>query len=120
MSTRTGEKIGWTGGWTGSFLWLAVLAVVMFLRSRWFQGAVGLGLLIISAVSVFLFAPWRHPATAYWKLMIPPYVLFFASVAWALWSLGGFTGAGLKWWNLTWILPVLLPFAIIGRRKWTQ
>jgi hypothetical protein len=32
MTNRTGEKVGWLGGWSGGFLWLAVLSVVWLVQ----------------------------------------------------------------------------------------
>jgi len=115
MADRVGEKIGWTGGWLGGFLWVAVLAVVFLFRGQWAWGVAGLLLTAVAVVAILLLAPWRHPVTRYWKLMAPLYALFLASAAWAI---GAFGGAGLRWWGLFWILPVMMPLGTMSRRTW--
>lgn len=72
----------------------------------------------IAIVAVVFFAPWRFPTTTYWKLMLAPYSAFFLSVAWAIWSYGGLGSSGLTWWNLLWLLPVMIPFGSLSKRKW--
>ncbi len=115
MTNRMGERIGWIAGWLGGFLWVAVLAVVFLGRARWGWGLAGLALAGLAVACVLGLAPWRHPATPYWKLMVPLYVLLLASAAWAI---GAFGAAGLEWWSVFWILPVLLPLGTMGRRTW--
>ena len=117
---RRGEKIGWIGGWLGGFLWVAVLAAVFLCQGKTVSGISGLLLFMVAAVAIFSAAPWRHPVTPYWKLMLFPYALFFMSAAWALWTFGGIGQTGLNEWNLLWILPVLIPAGVAGRRKWTD
>lgn len=117
---RRGEKIGWIAGWLGGFLWLAVLAAVFLYRGKPVFGISGLLLFLVAVFSIFSAAPWRHPETPYWKLMVFPYALFFISAAWALWSFGGVGQAGFNEWNLLWILPVLIPAGVAGGRKWTD
>lgn len=120
MEGRTGEKIGWTGGWIGGFLWVGVLSVVFIYQGKHLQGSLGLSLVCIAFVTIVFFAPWRFPETPYWKIMFAPYGLFFLSVIWAIWSYGGVESAGLKWWNLLWLLPVLTPWASMSKRKWSD
>jgi len=118
MENRTGEKIGWVGGWLGGFIWLLILAIIWLLQDRRIEGMAGL-LLVSTAVGlVFLSAPWKHPITPYWKLMLPIYVVLFGSVALALWSFGGAPELGLSWWSLSWVLLLLIPFGTVGKRRW--
>lgn len=118
MTARSGEKLGWMAGWLGGFLWVDILALIFLLQQKWVPGAVGLILTAIATAVVLALAPWRHPATRYWRLMIAPYVLFFASAVWAIWAFGGLHTAGINWWNLALVLPILMPFGSIGRRRW--
>jgi len=118
MTARSGEKLGWMAGWLGGFLWVDILALIFLLQQKWVPGAVGLILTAIATAVVLALAPWRHPATRYWRLMIAPYVLFFASAVWAIWAFGGLHTAGLNWWNLALVLPILMPFGSIGRSRW--
>jgi uncharacterized membrane protein len=118
MDDRRGERIGWTFGWTGGFLWVAVLAVVVLAQGRLTEAAVGLVLLADALVLIVLLAPWRRPDTPYWKLMLPLYITLFASAAWAIWIFGGAWRRDLSGWNMFLVVPILLPFGTIGRRRW--
>jgi len=119
-SNRRSEKLGWSLGWVGGFIWLAALSVMFIFQGHWAQGAVGLALLALALAAIFLSAPWRNPDRPYWRLMLGPYVIFFLSVAWALWAFGGPSRAGLNWWNLLWLLIILLPLAQAGKRRWND
>ena len=119
MSGRRQEKLGWTGGWLGGFLWVVILAVVFFVQGRWIQGAIGLLIAGIACVIIPWVAPWRYPNTRYRALMIPIYLLFFVAVAWGVWSLGDPRQMGLNsWWALLLLLPVLTPLWTAGNRRW--
>jgi hypothetical protein len=120
MKKRNGEKIGWSGGWLGGFLWALILAIVRIVQHRWEEGFIGLFLVALAAFFIFFFAPWRRPDTAYWKLMVPVYVLLFTAVAWAVWTYGGMKAAELDWWSFFWVLPVLMPLFTTGRRTWND
>lgn len=118
MAERIGEKIGWIGGWLGSFAWVAILSAIFLFQAKWVEGMSGL-LLFGAAVSSFaMLAPWRHPSTRYWKLMLAPFAILFGSVFWAVLALGGIEASGLKWWNVFWLLPMLGPFGLLGWRTW--
>jgi hypothetical protein len=73
-----------------------------------------------AVIGILVSAPWRHPTTPYWKLMIAPYGIFFISAAWAIWAFGGIKAVGLNWWALCWLLPLLLPSISLNRRKWAD
>jgi len=118
VNDRRGEKIGWTAGWLGGFIWVLALAVVMVLQKKHAQGLLGLALAGAAAVAVVRITPWRFPKAPYWKLMLAPYGLFCLSVVWGVWAFGGLRGAGLTWWNLLWLAPLLLPIVGSGRRTW--
>ncbi len=120
MKNRNGEKMGWIGGWLGSFLWVLVLSVVFLFQGKRMQGIVGLVLVVLGVFYVFSSAPWRRPEAPYWKLMIRIYAVFLTAVAWAIWSFGGWQEVGPSWWNFFWILPVLLPLFTAGRRTWND
>jgi hypothetical protein len=118
MKERRGEKIGWTAGWIGGFIWIFVLSCVFLFQGKNGEGWSGIALSCIAVISVAYFAPWRFPSTPYWKLMLAPYCVFFLSVVWAVWAYGGLESSGLNWWNALWILPVLIPFGSLSKRKW--
>jgi hypothetical protein len=118
MNERNGEKIGWIGGWLGGLLWVLVLAIVFLFQGKPSQGIVGLFLAVLGVFYVFSCAPWKSPATPYWKLLVRIYAVFLTAIAWAVWSFGGWRAAGLSWWNLLWLLPLFTPLFILGRRRW--
>jgi hypothetical protein len=70
MNTRRGEKRGWSLGWVGGSLWMVVASGSGFLGGRIVAGVVGLVLFAGSLGLVRFLAPWRHPRTAYWKLVV--------------------------------------------------
>lgn len=120
MKDRRGERIGWTAGWLGGFVWVFALSCVFLVQGRSQQGAAGMALAGIAVLSVVFFAPWRFPSTPYWKLMLAPYGAFSLSVVWAVWAYGGLEASGLTWWNLLWLLPMLLPLGTLRTRTWND
>ena len=122
MAHRTGEKVGWIGGWIGAFLWVAIFAVVFLARGHVATGAAGLGIVLAAGALVAAFAPWRHPATPYWKLMLAPYAALAGAVAWALLAYGpaALRAEGVSWWSAVAAVPLLLPFGTAGRRRWSD
>lgn len=117
---RRGEKIGWTLGWMGGFIWVAILSVVLLGQHKSVQGVSGMVLYLAACAVSLSVAPWRHPSTRYWKLMLAPYGMFFLSIGWAVWSYGGLTPLGFNWWNLLWIVPSLSPFGFLNDRRWAE
>ena len=118
MTNRRGEKLGWTLGWLGGFLWVAILAVILLVREKWIKGILGLILFCIAAFLIGAFAPWRYPATRYWRLMAPLYAALFVSAAWAVWAYGGVKEVGMNSWSGFWFLPLLTPLGTVGRMRW--
>lgn len=120
MAGRTGEKVGWIGGWLGGFIWILILCIVFLIQGKQTEGLIGLLLLLLGVLLVLVCAPWKHPTTCYWKLMLPIYALLIVSFLWALQSSGGAEKLGLGWWSLSWFLPLLIPFGTVGRRRWSD
>lgn len=120
MKNRNGEKIGWIGGWLGSFLWVLALAVMFLFQGKNRAGIIGLALVALGAFYIFSCAPWKSPHTPYWRLMIRLYAVLLTAIAWAVWAFGGLKGSGLNWWNLLLLLPVFSPLFTVGRRTWMQ
>ena len=123
MRERTGEKLGWIGSWVGAFLWVLILSVIWLFRGHLLPAVLGALLVAVAAVLVVVLAPWRHPATPFWKLLLPLYVPLALSVAWAIWSFGGLSEMGQlakNPWFVVLVLPLLLPFGTAGRRRWSD
>lgn len=120
MKGRMGERIGWTAGWIGGFIWVFILSVVFLFQRKIGEGLSGMALTGLAVGAIVFFAPWRFSTTPYWKLMLAPYGMFFLSIAWAVWSYGGLGAVGLTWWNLLWLLPLLMPLGSLSKRTWTD
>lgn len=117
---RIGEKIGWTMGWLGAFLWVGILAVVRLFQGRYPAGFGGIAIFTIALLLVALLAPWRRPDTAYWKLMLPMFVLSFLAAGLFIWDEGGMAAAGIHWWDIFPFLPLLMPLLFIGNKTWNS
>jgi len=120
MAQRRGEKLGWIGGWIGAFLWVAILSIVFLSQGKVMAGGAGLLIVALAAALVVWFAPWRHPRTACWKLLLAPYLAVAASIAWAVLAFGvdALREEGASPWSLALVLPMFLPFLTAGRRRW--
>ncbi len=118
MAPRTGEKLGWLGGWAGGFVWVLALAILFLFRGQLIDGLVGLALAGLGYGAIVFFMPWRYPETRYWRLLIAPYLAMFAAIPWAIRSFGPEAINTLSWWQLLPLLAVLSPFATIGWRRW--
>ncbi len=116
---RRGEKIGWLVGWTGGFAWLAILSVFWLFQGETLHAAAGIGFVMIGGVSVLGLAPWKHPETKYWKLMLPLYGVLMGAAALVIRLEGGIERIGLDGWSLMAFLPLFLPFLTAGGRTWT-
>ncbi len=119
MRERKGEKIGWIAGWTGGFIWLALLSALWLVQGKMRLATAGTGLVGIAVLFMISLAPWKHPETKYWKLMLPLYAILLTAVAVIVWLEGGPARLGLSGWSLLACLPIFLPFVTAGRRTWT-
>lgn len=120
MTDRRGERAGWTWGWIGGFLWVAVIALFFLAQGRLVAGGGGLLLFALAVWSTRHFAPWRHPTTPYWRLMAVGYVLLLLCAVWAVGAFGGFAGRGVDGWMLLWLVPMVIPVFTNGRRTWAD
>ncbi|MEW5734577.1 MAG: hypothetical protein AB1921_06965 [Thermodesulfobacteriota bacterium] len=117
---RRGEKLGWLLGWTGSFLWLGLFSGWQMAAGKTFAGLSGSGLFALSLAVIVWLCPWRHPATRYWKLMLPIYGLLICSVGLVLSWLLPTEEIRLKPWEFFWLAPCLVPLFTLGRNTWNQ
>ncbi len=115
---RKGEKIGWAGGWFGGFIWLLILSIVWLFQRKFLFGTFGIILFVVAIFCILHFCPWKHPKTEYWKLMLPIYILFFASVVMSIFAFDGLNHPDLHWYSFSWILTCFVPFVIVGKRTW--
>ena len=119
MSERKQEKIGWIGGWSGGFIWVVILSVVLLFRGQTVGAVAGFCISGVAGLAIVLTSPWRHPRTPYRILMAPIYLLFFVAVGWGVITWGASQNSGsLNWWSLGVLLPGLLPLWIAGNRRW--
>ena len=117
---RKGEKIGWIGGWHGGFIWLGLLAIVWLFQNKTYDGVIGITIFIVASITIVMTAPWKHPNTRYWKLMLPIYFLLLVSVIFSIYVYGGFENSGLNWASLGGIASVFVPLFAIGSRRWNN
>jgi len=87
MNDRRGEKLGWTLGLLGSTAWMFIFAAMAFFAGDWPIGALVLGVGLCVVSMVFGLAPWKHPATPFWKLFLPPVaVIIFTAIVLMEWA----------------------------------
>lgn len=120
MAERKGEKAGWTWGWIGGFLWVAIVALVLIAQGKAMAATVGLLIFMAAIWATRHFAPWRHPTTPYWRLMAVEYVLFLLSAIWAVWAFGGLTAVGFDGWMLLWLVPLFIPILSNATKTWAD
>lgn len=118
MGDRRGERLGWIWGWIGAFLWVAVLGGIFLAQGKPVPGFVMIAAFAVSAFLVRSLAPWRHPDTPMWKLMLPLIGLLTASAAGLFAFLAGAEGMGRNWWSWAWILALMPGVISAGRRRW--
>lgn len=117
---RRGEMFGWTAGWAGGFVWVAAFAALFAHRGRIAAATGGLALLLLAALAIRVAAPWRNPTTPYWRLLALPYAVFLIALAWAVACHGGLAAVGLDGFTLLWLLPLIVPFGPLSRRRWVD
>jgi len=120
LMKRRGEKFGWIGGWLGGFLWLGLLSAVWLLQNKISNGMIGIAVFVVSIILIIITAPWKHPDTKYWKLMLPIYLLLFCSIALSIFLYGGLESIGLKWTAFFLVIPCFIPFVTTGNRTWNS
>ena len=119
MSERKQEKIGWIGGWSGGFIWVVILSVVLLFKGQMVGAVAGFVIAGAGGLAIVLTAPWRHPRTPYRILMAPIYLLCAVAIGWGVYTWDGSQSSGFpNWWSLGILLPALLPLWIAGNRRW--
>lgn len=114
---RKGEKLGWTLGWLGSFLWLFIISIIFLFQSKFIFGILGFLHFILALVLTFVLSPWRNSKKKYWILMLPIYILMIMSVVLTIKSFGGIKDLSEIQYGL-WILPSLIPIFLLGGKTW--
>lgn len=117
-ATRRGEALGWLLGWLGSLSWILALALWLTAHGAPWLGAVGGILFKLGLLLTWWLAPWRHPDTPYWRLLLPLYALLAAAVVWAISASGGWTASRLSYWEMLWLVPLFLPLVMLGKQRW--
>jgi hypothetical protein len=117
--SRNGEKWGWWGGWTGSFLWILILSIVWLFQGRTLPRLAGVVLFLVALALIVYFAPWRHPSTKYWKLMLPLFLCLAAGVVLAVKAFivppGEHYG---PWYSWLWLSVMFLPVFQMANKTW--
>jgi len=97
-----------------------LLSILWLVQGKIIRGVLGLGLFAVAILFIIVLAPWKHPETKYWKLMLPVYAILIASVGLYVWLEGVFGNLGLSWWSILYLTPLLIPFVTIGTRCWND
>lgn len=119
MGERRGEKIGWIGGWIGSFCWLVILAGVWLIQGKPWAGVIALLFAAMAFLLILRLAPWRFPATRYAWLMAPLCLWLAVAVTFAV-MVTGPENLGVSAWSLVWLWPMAIPFFVGGKRRWCE
>ena len=114
---RKGEKLGWVGGWIGSFVWILGFAAISFIKGDLIYGVISIFTFPVALLMILKFVPWRYPGTKYWKLMLPIYAIFLISVIFVIYIITGFNDLGRVQYCL-WLLPCFTPIFVLGNRTW--
>jgi len=119
MSDRKQQKLGWIIGWSGGFIWVVILSIVLIARGQLLGAGTGFLLACAAFSTIVLTSPWRNPRTTYRILMAPIYLVLLIALIWAMWAWGGPQEMGFSsWWSLSVLIPVLIPFWTVGNRRW--
>ncbi len=119
MSERKQEKVGWIGGWSGGFIWVVILSVMLLFKGQTAGAVAGFIIVGVAGLAIVLTSPWRHPRTPYRILMTPIYLLLFVAVCRGVYTFGRPENMGFSsWWSLAILFPVLLPLWTVGNRRW--
>ncbi|MGB9623622.1 MAG: hypothetical protein ACPMAQ_02050 [Phycisphaerae bacterium] len=59
----TGPRLGWLLGGLGSLLWLPIMGIVWMVKGGLLLPLIAFAVCLAGVVYLFLFAPWRYPAT---------------------------------------------------------
>jgi threonine/homoserine efflux transporter RhtA len=84
------------------------------------EGIIGLAVFIIAIIVISMTAPWKHPNTKYWKLMLPIYSLLTCSIVLYIYLSGGLEIIGLKWTSIFLVIPGFIPLLTAGNRTWNS
>lgn len=119
MSERRQQKLGWIVGWSGGFVWVLILSIVLSARGQLIGAGAGFLLAGVAISVIVLAAPWRNPQKPYRLLMAPIYFVLLICLIWAVWAWGGPQEMGFSsWWSLSVLIPVLIPLWTVGNRRW--
>jgi hypothetical protein len=104
----------------GGTAWMFILAACALFAGEWRIGAFASAAGFCVVGLVIQLAPWKHPATRFWKLYLPPVaVMILAASVLVTWA-----GHGLfpseKWTDVLLVFFVLWPLLLpsIGGRRW--
>lgn len=118
MNERKGEKLGWIGGWIGSFIWLIPVSIVWLIHNQTAATIILLLIFVLGITLTFQLTPWRYPTTYYYKLMLPNILLIYLSVAVCIYFFYELGNEKADWFLFIWLIVFFTPLITLGRRKW--
>lgn len=114
---RKGEKLGWTLGWIGVFLWVFIISIVFLIQNKIIFGILGILIFLTALFLIFYLSPWRNKTIKYWLLMLPLYIISIISIIVVIFGFGGINNLSEIQYG-SWIIPCLVPIFILGRKTW--
>ena len=94
-----------------------ILAAWALFAGEWRFGAFALAAGLCVVGLVIQLAPWKHPSTRLWKLVLPPAtVMILAATILVIWSGHGLPPSDWMPGLFVGLLPLLIP--AIGWRRW--
>jgi len=118
MSERKGEKIGWIGGWIGSFIWLIPVSFVWLIHKQTAAAIILMLIFVLAITLTFQLTPWRYPKTYYYKLMLPNILLIYISAIVCIYFYYELENGKVSWFLFIWLIVFFTPIITLGKRKW--
>jgi hypothetical protein len=122
-ASRRGEKWGWTGGFLGSSLWIAVMGIVLLYRGDVAAGLVAFALYGASLALLFLLLPWRNPDRSMGLLLAGTMAPIFAAIGLTIYYYFVRVDplvAGVQPLSFLWITVFIPLFFRFGKRTWNE
>ena len=121
MPENRGAKAGWTWGGIGSIIWILILAIVLLVQGNYLGMVCSVAFFLAGILYVILVAPWKHPNTPFGLIYLGLLVIILAAAAVLI--ITWYPGQAAEFKNLRWlffVLPLLIPIFIMGKKTWSQ
>lgn len=110
---------GWLVFTLAAVVWIMPFGVVWITQGNIIAGSAAVVLCLVATAVDMAFVPWKYPDTRLWKLLIPPYAAFIASVLLLVYVLTRFESLSEIQYGL-WLIPCFVPFFTFGHKTWNS